>query len=53
MRRSRGSIGLLYGRAPDADEVAMAREFLADRPGGPLARAGQALLMANEFVFVD
>ncbi len=33
---------LLYGRPPDADEAAMAREFLADRPVGigPLARAG-------------
>ena len=46
---------LLYGLRPDADEVAMAREFLADRPGGadPWPALAQALLMANEFVFVD
>ena len=46
---------LLYGRAPDADEKAMARAFLADRPDGsdPWPALAQALLMANEFVFVD
>jgi hypothetical protein len=46
---------LLYGRAPDADEKAMARAFLADRTDGsdPWPALAQALLMANEFVFVD
>ena len=46
---------LLYGRAPDADEAAMARAFLADRSDGsdPWPALAQALLMANEFAFVD
>jgi cytochrome c553 len=46
---------LIYGRGPDADEAAMARGFLADRAGGsdPWPALAQALLMANEFVFVD
>jgi hypothetical protein len=46
---------LIYGRAPDADERAMARAFLADRTDGsdPWPALAQALLMANEFVFVD
>jgi hypothetical protein len=46
---------LIYARGPGVDEVAMAREFLA----GSLAATdrwralAQALLMANEFMFVD
>jgi hypothetical protein len=46
---------LLYGRAPDAEERAMARAFLADRADGadPWPALAQGLLMANEFVFVD
>ncbi|HZW29472.1 MAG TPA: PSD1 and planctomycete cytochrome C domain-containing protein [Isosphaeraceae bacterium] len=46
---------LIYGRAPGVDEVAMAREFLAGSAVGTDSwRAlAQALLMANEFVFVD
>jgi hypothetical protein len=46
---------LLYRRAPDPYELAMAREFLADRSGGLDARPApaQVLLMADEFVFVD
>jgi Protein of unknown function (DUF1553) len=46
---------LVYGRGPDADETAMARAFLADRADGwdPWVALAQALLMANEFVFVD
>jgi hypothetical protein len=46
---------LIYGRAPSAEEVAMAREFLAgSRVGTDRWRAlAQALLMANEFVFAD
>jgi hypothetical protein len=46
---------LIYGRVPDADEAAMARAFLLDRADGadPWPALAQALLMANEFVFVD
>jgi hypothetical protein len=46
---------LLYGRAPAAEEAALAREYLAG-PGTPAVlwdRYAQALLLANEFVFVD
>jgi hypothetical protein len=44
---------LLYGRAPAAEEVALARVYL-DEPGlGSWERFAQALLLANEFVFVD
>lgn len=45
---------LLYGRGPDAQEITLAREFL-DRDGtaGAWERYAQALLLANEFVFVD
>jgi hypothetical protein len=45
---------LVYGRAPAAVEVQLAREFLggvAESPGWP--RYVQGLLMANEFTFVD
>ena len=40
-------------RAPKDEELRLAREYLGD--GGDVAweRYGQALLMANEFVFVD
>jgi hypothetical protein len=46
---------LIYGRAPTADETALAREFLAGNAAGtdPWRALAQALLMANEFVFVD
>ncbi len=46
---------LLYGREPDAAEAAMARAFLAERAdrADPWPALAQALLMANEFVFVD
>jgi hypothetical protein len=45
---------LAYGRAPSSEEVALAREYLGARPT-PAAweRYAQALLLANEFVFVD
>jgi hypothetical protein len=43
---------VLYGRAPDADEAAMARAFLADG-SDPWLGLAQALLMTNEFVIVD
>ncbi len=44
---------LLYGRAPKSEELLLAEEYLRD--GGDVAweRYGQALLMADEFVFVD
>jgi hypothetical protein len=47
---------LIYARAPTADEVVLAREFLAvahSAGSGPWRDLAQALLMANEFVFVD
>jgi hypothetical protein len=44
---------LLYGRAPAAEELALARAYV-DVPGlGSWERYAQALLLANEFVFVD
>jgi hypothetical protein len=45
---------LLYGRPPAAEETALAREYLGDA-ATPAAweRLAQALLLANEFVFVD
>jgi hypothetical protein len=44
----------VYGRAPTAEEVLLAREFVG-APPAPEAweRYAQALLLANEFVFVD
>ncbi len=47
---------LIYARSPTSDEVALAREFLAaTHPAGsdPWRELAQALLMSNEFVFVD
>jgi mono/diheme cytochrome c family protein len=46
---------LLYGRAPTAEDIAMATQFLAENGGTPAAweRYVQGLLLANEFVFVD
>jgi hypothetical protein len=44
---------LLYGRAPKPDEVALAKEFLGSAPNAAWERYAQALLLANEFVFVD
>jgi hypothetical protein len=45
---------LLYGRAPKPDEVVLAEEFLGSAPDGTTwERYAQALLLANEFVFVD
>jgi mono/diheme cytochrome c family protein len=43
---------LVYGRAPREEEASLARGFLAGRPV-PWVPFCQALLMANEFVFVD
>jgi hypothetical protein len=53
-----GRIARIYGavfqRAPTAEEVALGRAFLAEMPG-PAAwpRYAQALLMTNEFLFID
>jgi mono/diheme cytochrome c family protein len=46
---------LCLGREPDAEELALAREFLAGGKAGDAAwrRYAQALLLSNEFVFVD
>jgi hypothetical protein len=46
---------LAYGRAPTAEETALALDFVGPAPGTPVAweRYAQALLLANEFVFVD
>jgi hypothetical protein len=46
---------LIHGRAPSAQDRALAREFLTVHPNGsiPWRSFVQALLMANEFVFVD
>ena len=43
---------LVYGRPPRAEEASLARAFLAGQPV-PWVPFCQALLMANEFVFVD
>src|SRR5262249_54045223 len=43
----------LYGRAPTADESTLARSFLGDGTAVTWERYTQALLLANEFVFVD
>jgi hypothetical protein len=49
-----GLYRLLYGRAPTAEEVAFARQFLGDEPSAAAwEQFAQALLLANEFVFVD
>jgi hypothetical protein len=46
---------LIYGRAPGNEELVFAREFLSGPPTKPARwhALAQALLMANEFVFVD
>jgi hypothetical protein len=45
---------LLYGRAPTGEELALAQEYLGNMLGDAAwERYGQALLLANEFVFVD
>jgi hypothetical protein len=46
---------LLYGRAPTDRETELAAAYLADAGATPVAweRYVQALLMANEFVFID
>jgi hypothetical protein len=46
---------LLYGRSPTSDELTLAIAFTSQQPGSAVAweRYVQALLVANEFVFVD
>jgi hypothetical protein len=45
---------LLYGRAPTAEEVELAGKYLAEgRAAVPRDRYVHALMMANEFLFVD
>lgn len=46
---------VLYQRVPDVDELSAAVAFLTVNPGGSVTweRYAQALLIANEFVFVD
>jgi hypothetical protein len=44
---------VLYGRAPKAEELRLAEEYLADGRDITWERYSQALLMSNEFVFVD
>jgi hypothetical protein len=46
---------LLYGRDPAPDELQLARQYLQGAGGATISwqRYAQALLLANEFVFVD
>jgi hypothetical protein len=44
---------LCYGRTPRAEETAVARAFLADGSAANWEQYVQALLIANEFVFID
>ncbi|HEX5269122.1 MAG TPA: DUF1553 domain-containing protein, partial [Gemmataceae bacterium] len=48
---------LLFGRPPDAEELALGRRFVASAPEekllGPWTKYCQVLLLSNEFVFVD
>jgi hypothetical protein len=46
---------ILYGRDPDRNEVALARAYLAESKGSVQSwqRYAQALLLGNEFVFVE
>jgi len=46
---------LLYARAPAAEELVLAREFMDNAGGAASAWESytQALLLANEFVFID
>lgn len=45
---------LLYGRSPDSDELALAVRFLESMPADAAwPRLAQALLLTDEFVFID
>jgi hypothetical protein len=53
-RRVERLYALLYGRPPAVAETALAREYLGDNATPVIwERFAQALLLANEFVFVD
>ncbi len=52
--RVRRMYRLCYGRDPDAEEGKLAREFIGDgKMDVNWQRYAQALLLGNEFVFVD
>jgi hypothetical protein len=53
--RVRRMYRVLYGREPDGDELRLGRAYLDAGMGSPVAwqRYAQALLLGNEFVFVD
>jgi hypothetical protein len=53
--RVRRMYRIVYGREPDGDELRLGRAYLDAGKGGPVAwqRYAQALLLGNEFVFVD
>jgi hypothetical protein len=44
---------LLYGRSPLESELTLARDFVVSGEQAPWQRYVQALLLANEFVFID
>ncbi len=44
---------VLYGRSPSAEEASLAKDFLAGADPSAWSRFVQALMIANEFVFVD
>jgi hypothetical protein len=44
---------VLYGRPPSGEELRLADDYLRDGDGSAWERYAQALLMANEFSFVD
>jgi hypothetical protein len=53
--RIRRMYRLLYGRYPDAAELKLGREYIDEGKGSVVAwqRYAQALLLGNEFVYVD
>jgi hypothetical protein len=51
--RVRKMYRLCYGRDPDADERELARAFVGEGSAASWQRYAQALLLGNEFVFVD
>ena len=51
--RVRRMYRLCYGREPGRDEVLLARAYLAEAGPAGWERYAQALLVANEFAFVD
>jgi hypothetical protein len=44
---------LCYGRLPMPEDAGLARGFTADNSPATWDRYAQALMLANEFVFVD